>query len=186
MPQILPVTVLAVVVGLVGVQTQEDSPRLAAEEKAVYETVIVDVLKHARPDRSAQIAIRAETTTDRLFSGGPDRVEALPVDAALRTRFSASNRTPHPFPTKLTLAVPYVTQGFDLSPKDFWQQFYARFPRSAGIVGLSRVGFNDDFTRALVYREHLYGNLGSEGVYLLLSRGANGWAIDKVFPSWIS
>jgi hypothetical protein len=190
MPQILPVSVLAVVVGLASAQTQvqaqEDSPRLAAEEKAVYETVIRDILKHPDRVQKTQIAIRAETTTDRAGSSGPDRVQALAVDPVLRTRFSASNKTPHLIPTTLKLPVPYVAQGFDLSPRDFWQQFYKRYPGSAGIVGLSRVAFTDDFAHALVYREHIHGDRTGQGEYLLLSRGANGWVIDKEFPSWIS
>lgn len=181
---------LAVVVGLASVQTQvqaqEDSPRLLAEEKAVYETVIGDILKHPDRVQKTQVAIRAQTTTDMAGSSGPDRVQALPIDAVLRNRFSASNRTPHPIPPGLKLPVPYVTQGFDLSPRDFWQQFYKRYPGSAGIVGVSRVAFTDDFVHALVYREHISGNLAGKGEYLLLSRGANGWVIDKEFPSWIS
>jgi hypothetical protein len=179
----------------------QQPPRAAEEEKAVCEAAIEDVVQHAGPGRSAQVAIRSTTATGRR--PGTDeaadtetelkklvddisRNTTPPLDRALRASYVAQNRMSQPFPTSLKLSVPSVTEAFDLSSKDFWSQFYKKHPGSAGIIVLSRVGFNDTYTRALIYREHLYANRGMNGVYLLLTRDANGWHIEKTIPSWIA
>ena len=109
-----------------------------------------------------------------------------PLGPGLRAHFIELNRTTHPLSGELKLSVPYVIKSFDLSPRDFWEQFYKTYPGSAGIVVFSRVGFDDGFSRALVYVEHLHGNRAMSGEYLLLTHGANGWQIAKRMSSWIA
>jgi hypothetical protein len=109
-----------------------------------------------------------------------------PLGPALRAHFIELNRTTHPLNGELKLSVPYVIKEFDLSPRDFWEQFYKTYPGSAGIVHFSRVGFDNGFAHALVYVEHLHGNRAMSGEYLLLAHGANGWQIEKRMPSWIA
>jgi hypothetical protein len=200
---LITLTVLAALIAGSGAPraAQSNPPRAAQEEKAVYEAVIEEVLHNAGPGHSAHVAIRGTTATgQRSHEPTSDATAELkqvlesingdsaPLDASLRAHYIAANHTAQPFPAEpaLALSVPHVIQPFDLSPRDFWTQFYRKYPGSAGIVVLSRVGFNDGFTRAFVYREHLSGNLAMNGVYLVLVREAKGWRIEKTIPSWIA
>jgi hypothetical protein len=194
--------VLAVLLCVIGASFA-GAGRLAAieiepHEQAVYEAVIADVLKHAGPDHARHVAIRVPTATgQRPGSTGTPEVDLKkllddlegttgPLGPSLRAHFIALNRTTHTLSGELKLPVPYVIKEFDLSPRDFWEQFYRTYPGSAGILEFSRVGFDDGFARALVYVEHLHGNRAMSGEYLLLSHGANGWTIEKRMPSWIA
>jgi hypothetical protein len=173
--------------------------RADAEERAVYQVIIEDILQRAQPGHSAHVAIRAMTTPG-LRPGTPaENVESelnkllgnmtdgsTPLDPGLRASYIAANGAPHPFPPDLTLSVPHATEAFDLSPRDFWAQFYKKYPGSAGIVGLSRVGFNKTYTQAFVYREHLHADRAASGEFLLLTREARGWHLSKTFPYWIA
>jgi len=200
-----PLCVSISLIGLFGLSAmlaaQGNASRTAQEEKAVYEAVIENLLHNAGPGHSAHVAIRGTTVTgQRSQDPASDATAELtkllesingdsaPLDASLRAHYVAANRTAQPFPTEpaLALSVPHVIQPFDLSSKDFWAQFYKKYPGSAGIVVFSRVGFNDSFTRAFVYREHLYANRGMNGEYLVLVRDAKGWRIEKTIPSWIA
>jgi hypothetical protein len=176
---------------------QSAASRADVEERAVYQVVIEDIVQRAQPGHTAHVAIRAMTTTGLRPGGQAENagselkklIENLsdgstPLDTSLRASYVAANSAPHAFPTDLKLSVPHATEAFDLSPRDFWAQFYRKYPGSAGLVGLSRAGFNNGFTQALVYREHLHANMGASGEFVLLTRDAHGWRVAKTFPYW--
>lgn len=51
---------------------------------------------------------------------------------------------------------------------------------------LSRVGFNSDRTRALVYVGNQSHWLTGAGFYLVLVKTKGGWSVEHEFMSWIS
>lgn len=56
-------------------------------------------------------------------------------------------------------------------------------PRSSPtIISLSRVGFSDDRTQALVYIERRH----SEGAYVLLRKSGSSWRVVRKVTAWIS
>ena len=67
-----------------------------------------------------------------------------------------------------------------------WEKFYDKFPNSQGIMSLSRVGFNQDGTEALVYVEDWCGWLCGEGNYVLLSKENGQWVIRKKMGVFVS
>ena len=69
-----------------------------------------------------------------------------------------------------------------LSKKSDWKK---RYPKAYGIYFLSRVGFNSDSTRALVYIEDYSAPLVATGSLFLLEREEN-WIIKKTIFDWIS
>jgi hypothetical protein len=179
----------------------QNATRIAAEEKAVYRVLIEDLLQRAGNGRAAHVAIRRTTTTGprrdpnqpleqelrALVAELKEGTASVPApEASLRASFVASNRTPHAVPADLGLSVPVAIDDFDLSPRDFWTQFARKYPGSAGIIGLSGVGFNDTHTRALVYREHIEAPRAASGELVLLAHDARGWHIEKTFPLWMS
>jgi len=70
--------------------------------------------------------------------------------------------------------------------KDGWQVFSQNYPASAGLITLSRVGFNPDKTQALVFVAHTCGLLCGEGNYFVLAKKDGEWKIVKGMVTWVS
>ena len=62
-----------------------------------------------------------------------------------------------------------------------WENFYKKFPDSQGYMMLSRVGFNSDRTKALVYVTNICGRLCGIGCYFLLHKEYGDWIIREEF-----
>jgi len=68
----------------------------------------------------------------------------------------------------------------------YWDRFYTRYPDSHGRISFSRVGFNRDKTKALVYRGWLAGSLAGGGHVVFLSKVDDRWIVKKRIAIWIS
>lgn len=63
----------------------------------------------------------------------------------------------------------------------------ARYPDAFGVVGLSRVGFNAETDRALVYISRRYCGLGcGEGTCMVLVREGCKWKVKEKGGVWMS
>lgn len=71
-------------------------------------------------------------------------------------------------------------------PNAGWDFFYKKYPDSQGITTLSRVGFNIDKTKALVYFGTQSDGLAGTGYYVILQKEINRWKIVKKQMLWIS
>lgn len=69
---------------------------------------------------------------------------------------------------------------------DGWEQFYALYPHSQGIMTLSRVGFDRGMEQALVYVGNQVHYLAGQGYYLFLSKEGGRWVIQETVLVWIS
>lgn len=68
-----------------------------------------------------------------------------------------------------------------------WEAFHKKFPKSNGILTLSRVGFNAEKTQALVYKGWSCGGLCGGGGYTLLTKKKGVWVVGRgVGPEWVS
>jgi hypothetical protein len=67
-----------------------------------------------------------------------------------------------------------------------WEEFYRRYPNSRGIVYLSRVGFNNNETQALLYFAHQYTEAAGEGFLVLLKNTQGKWKQIAQTNVWIS
>jgi hypothetical protein len=65
-----------------------------------------------------------------------------------------------------------------------WKAFFRRFPGSAGVVGLSRVGFTADSSLALVYIERGCGPDCGGGFRVVLERDGERWSPRDITPLW--
>lgn len=72
------------------------------------------------------------------------------------------------------------------SPKDFWEAFYQKYPKSGGYVSFSQVGFNTEKNHAFVYMQFYCGNLCGDGNYLLLKKENGKWKETKRAMLWTS
>ncbi|MBP7088344.1 MAG: hypothetical protein KBB01_03490 [Candidatus Omnitrophica bacterium] len=66
-----------------------------------------------------------------------------------------------------------------------WKEFYLRYPKSNGILAFSRVGFNSDKTRCLVYASNQEDKIIAEGFYYSLTKSIyNNWLIESRQRTW--
>lgn len=72
------------------------------------------------------------------------------------------------------------------SPDQWWKAFYKRYPRSQGVMKLSRVVFDASLTRALVYAGNQIGSLEGKGFVVLLRREPEGWRVEAQVALWDS
>lgn len=68
-----------------------------------------------------------------------------------------------------------------------WTKFYSEYPKPSVIIELSRVAFNKDRTKALVYYGSQFDSgKGGIGYYILLKKGDSNWNIVKKIKAWIA
>ncbi len=67
-----------------------------------------------------------------------------------------------------------------VGPREYWNEFYRRFPGSFGRIALSRVGFSSDRNHALVLADYGCGGLCGGTRYYLLERAAGSWRIVRM------
>lgn len=58
-----------------------------------------------------------------------------------------------------------------------WDRFYAQYSESQGILTLSRVGFNENMTQALLYVSNQV-HWGVEGHYVVMTRRDGNWTVE--------
>ncbi len=75
---------------------------------------------------------------------------------------------------------------FSNKKHDGWQVFYAKYPGASGILGFSRVGFNQKHDRALFYSQISCGWLCGTGHYHLLKKESGKWTLVTNSMLWIS
>jgi hypothetical protein len=67
-----------------------------------------------------------------------------------------------------------------------WEEFYQLYPKSQGIMSLSRIGFNPSKTQAIVYVGNECGGLCGIGDFFLLRKESGKWRIQTQLNAWIS
>jgi hypothetical protein len=102
------------------------------------------------------------------------------------------NDASHPLPKKLRIGVDYQLMSHKQmdeifnSSEDAWTEFYKRYPGSPGIITFSRVGFNQDFSEALVYMARQSDYLAGTGSLIRLQKQNGVWKIMEEIGLWIS
>jgi hypothetical protein len=194
---LLPLLILTLLApACTGTSTAVPTPaenEIRAEEQAVYVAVFTEIYGEPR------MYVLMDQT-----SPGIEGVEGL--DAAIASilaqftgledatteSFRARNEAAVILPADMDLGLPYVL----LTRADFdvifsqntsgWDVFYTRYPNSAGMTTVSRVGFNEDFTQALVYVGTMSHWLAGAGYYILLVKSSGTWQVDQQVMAWIS
>lgn len=84
--------------------------------------------------------------------------------------------------TRSTREMRRLPRGSD--PEHYWSAFYAKYPRSAGLVSFSRVAFNPRRTRAAVTVEATCGSICAEAFIVVLARERGRWKVLDVRQLW--
>ena len=154
------------------------------EQPSVYEAVIEQFF--IATGLTAPIVISGRTLSPPLNGSQTrfsDATDAMPkLSHQTWASYVDTNRRDEPFSTRLTLSLSSMIETDVTS----WDEFYAKHPTARGRLTLSRVGFNDSGSQALVYVWHGYGNLGAvrrafllekrDGKWIVVQDVSNGWA----------
>jgi len=110
---------------------------------------------------------------------------ALQAIADLTPAYQARNTQPARLKDEFNVSVDYVLVDKDKAMrliaqdsgdmKHFNKKYRGSDP--VGLVGLSRVGFNSDSTRALVYAAHHCGDHCGDGMFVLLVKENGEWKV---------
>ncbi len=61
----------------------------------------------------------------------------------------------------------------------FFSEFYKRYPDSNGLISVSRIGYDETRTTALIHVIHSFGTLGARYYFLVLQKSAGGWDVVR-------
>ena len=107
--------------------------------------------------------------------------------------FLLKNADSHPLHDFFNLDIPVVLLSKEEMEKIFspgvhegWHDFYGQYPYSQGIMELSRVGFNAEMDKALVYVGNQVDGLWGAGYIHLLVKVNGVWIIQDTEGVWIS
>jgi len=105
--------------------------------------------------------------------------------------FKAKNAEAYPLKPTFNLGVKMVlVSGPEIKEifkeKNGWDNFYAKYPGSQGLMTLSRVGFNREMTQALVYIGNQSHWLAGAGYCVVLAKKDGAWTVEKQVMVWIS
>lgn len=71
-------------------------------------------------------------------------------------------------------------------PDNFFGEFYKKYPDSNGLISVSRIGFDEAETTALIHVIHSYGTLGANYYFILLKKSDGEWGITKRISTSLS
>jgi hypothetical protein len=142
------------------------------------------------------VVFRQETNTHQANSGNTQATlnfvrgqmnGLLPETAG---SFLARNAGSTDLAPDMDLGIPYVlldqaafNQLFSINESG-WDVFYGRYPQAAGLLTVSRVGFNTSLDQALVYLEILRDFHTGSGAYYLLQKVEGIWNVDQRVSIW--
>ena len=86
------------------------------------------------------------------------------------------------FPYKHILAEGADLKKIFTGPGKGWERYYKKYPRSQGVLILSRIGFDSDKNQALIYVENRDGEMPPEGQFILMVLKDEKWSIVSKFP----
>ncbi len=163
------------------------------EEQAVYVAVFEELFGDPQ-----MYVLMSETSPGIEGEEGMDSIlefilpQMTGLDEETATSFQVRNEAAYPVRADMDLGLPYVLLTHDEANQIFaintdgWDVFYTRYPNSPGLTTVSQVGFNADFTQALVYVGTQSHWLAGAGYYVLLEKSFGTWQIEQQVMAWIS
>ena len=178
---------------------QKVSP-VAAEEYAVYSALLDGIKQSPNDGKAVSLFVVDDKTSGVPNSCLPDEIakweKEIKADELrpLLEDLPAKNRESYSLARHFAVTRSYLLLSADdfsdiFRKKDLdvgWDDFYRKYPNSSGYITLSRVGFNADMTKAILYRETYCGVLCAYGGYVLLGKEKGKWNVTRGFLCWQS
>ncbi len=182
-------------------ETAAPTPARADEDVAVYAAVFADVFQATA---ETQIMI-----VDHTSIGVPPGLWAVTSvkgqdTAKFMAKLAADTRADYQLKMKQSVSLPApcriapqcgVYNVVDLTgivgmekPKmeKGWKEFTKRYPKAPGIFVVSRIGFNQEHTEAVLYAAKACGNLCGDGQYVWLVKRDGAWVVAGQTTVWIA
>jgi hypothetical protein len=167
-------------------------PDPAVEEYAVYNDLLEAQYKG---DELDQILIIEHTRVNNAKLMEQDLAafqENTPLAPELVASFTERNQESYPLKPDLDFGVEYqlltqeeVDELHPLDKESGWKLLDEKYPNSYGFVYLSRVGFNADFSQALVYTESFHYDIPIQGGYYLMIKEEGRWIVETGYE-WMT
>ncbi len=162
--------------------------------------VLSALINHGVAPDTPIIIIADHTTGDPAAVASDDDtalaiVEELGIPRATLDDWSLRNVAPQLIDRPLDLQVSYqmlsesgLSELFgDVEPQDGWTAFFTRYTGAPGIVRISRAGFDDSLSHALVYIEHQCGaECGAGRLVHLVQETTGAWQVQEGAVVWMT
>jgi len=170
-------------------------PQATAVDYAVYKALIETMITDPKV---AMVVIQDHTisslnpvvSNDKVFESIQKDLPGL--DQAMRDNYLALNAQSTLLEDRFNLKVPVTL----LSQADFdsffgkngkgWDNFYFQYPKSQGVLTLSRVGFNAQADKALVCTSTQVYTMAAAGYAVVLSLENGVWKVMNQVTLWTS
>ena len=173
--------------------------RVTAEEYAVYSALLNEIKVSPHDGKGVKLLVindQTEGPGKRCFpeeiARWDDRIRANELKPLLENLIE-KNRGSKSLRRKFSVNKKYVLLNaqnyssiFENIDLDGWTDFYKKYFASSGYITFSRVGFNSDGTKAVIYREVSCGGLCGYGGYILLSKDNGAWKEINSCGCWES
>ena len=162
--------------------------------------VLSALINHGLAPDTPTIVIAERTTGDPAAVASDEEtvmaiVEELGIPRATLDDWSLRNVAPQLIDRPLDLQVSYqmlsesgLSEIFsDVEPQDGWTAFFTRYAGAPGILRVSRAGFDDSLSHALVYIEHQCGAECGAGRLIHLAQMSDGaWDVRQGAVVWMT
>jgi hypothetical protein len=168
-------------------QVSSPSPQIDpdVEEYAIYNALLESEFSGDSIDQILVIDHTRVNNPGLLERDLNEFQENTPLTPELVTNFTERNQQPYPLKPVLDFGMDYqlltqeeVDELRLLDEASGWTLRDEKYPNAYGFVYLSRVGFNADFTQALVYMASYHYEQPIQGGYYLMIRQDEGWEIE--------
>jgi len=196
---IFAITSLPLVLGPGQPQGEKVSP-VAAEEYAVYSALLDGIKESPNDGKAVNLFVVDDKTSGVPKMCMPDEIakweKEIKADELqpLVEDLLAKNKESYSLGRHFAVTRSYLLLSADdfsdiFRKKDLggeWDDFYKKYPNSSGYIIFSRVGFNADMTKAILYSETRCGILCAYGGYVFLERNNGKWNVTGGFLCWQS
>ena len=171
------------------------STTMHSEEIEIYNVLI----NHGLGPTSEMVVIASETTGDpigiALQDGKIELITELGATEETLLDWQGKNKQQVPIKVALTLNVSYQVLNEreresifnNEDPQIGWQNFFAYYENTSGLLRLSRVGFDIARTHALVYVEYQCGAAcGSGRLVHLIRKTDDVWSVNNATLMWMA
>lgn len=143
------------------------------------------VVQEMSPERS-QLQVGERSADDfRRFVRAPN-LALITQFLCLSQGRSVVPRAVADAPGILLLSEQALSRALEGPGRDYWREFGRRFPKAAGIVGLSPVAYSLDGTEAMVHVAIARGLLNAHGQAMVLRLAAGAWQVVDHIHTWES
>jgi hypothetical protein len=162
------------------------------EEYDVYNDLLESRFKGDEIDRVLIIDHTRVNSPKHLEQDLAAFQENTPLAPELVASFEERNQLSYLLNSVLDFGVEYqlltqeeVDELRDLDEASGWKLLYEKYPNSYGFVYLSRVGFNADFSKALIFTESFHYDQPIIGGYYLMVKQDGRWVVESGYE-WMT